>query len=206
MPTSSVLAGIDQFRGYFEENREQLERLALEGQHPQVLFISCIDSRVAPELITRANVGDLLVVRSMGNIVPPYATGEVGIGAVIEYAVFHLRLKHIVVCGHTHCGCIEALETSPDWRRESHIARWIEHARPARTKVEASGLPSEERHLATVRENVLLQLEHLRTYGPVHEAERAGTLTLHCWVYHLETGLFEAYSPETRSWLALATS
>jgi carbonic anhydrase len=200
MPTDRLLAGIGQFRDHFEQNQERFRRLAAEGQSPEVLFITCSDSRVPPELITRIEPGELFVSRNLANIVPPFGTSEMSMGAVVEYALLHLHVAHIVLCGHTDCGGIKALDAPPDWSREPHIARWIEHARPARTKVEASGLPQEERHLATVRENVLLQLEHLRSYDPVRQGERAGTLSLHGWVYHLETGTFERYDPQTASW------
>jgi carbonic anhydrase len=126
-------------------------------------------------------------------------------GAVIEYAVCHLHVEHIVVVGHTDCGGIKALDEPPDWRRMPHITRWIEHARPAKTKVDASGLPEGHRHLATVRENVLLQLENLRSYEPVLTSERSAEVALHGWVYHLEPPLLEAYDPETRSWKPLTS-
>jgi carbonic anhydrase len=203
MPTPKILDGIRRFQEQFEADRERLVRLATEGQSPRVLFIACSDSRLAPELITCAELGDLFVVRTLGNLVPPFGTGDVGTGAAIEYALLHLHVVHAVVCGHTRCACLAALDTSPDWSREPHICRWIEHARPARTKVEASGLPPEEQPLATVRENVLLQMEHLRSYDPVREGEKAGTLTLHGWVYHLETGEFEVYDAESGEWKPL---
>lgn len=203
MPTPKLLAGIGQFRDHVRENRERFEHLATGGQSPEVLFITCSDSRVVPALITGADPGDLFVTRNVGNLVPPYGTGEMSVGAVVEYAVIHLQVEHVVVCGHTDCGGIKALDAPPDWSREPHIARWIEHARPAKTKVEAAGLAPEERHLATVRENVLLQLEHLRSYDPVREGERAGTLALHGWVYHLETGSVETFDPLGRTWTTL---
>lgn len=203
MPTAKILAGVGRFQDYYLENLELLERLATQGQAPQVLFIACSDSRVVPELITGAEPGDLFVLRNLANVVPPYGTGEMAVGAVVEYAVLRLRVRHAVVCGHTGCGGIRALGTLPDWGREPHIARWIEHARPAQTRVEASGLPAQERHLATVRENVLLQLVHLRSYDPVREGERAGTLALHGWVYYLETGAVEAHDAETGTWTPL---
>ena len=200
MPTPKILTGIGRFQGYFQQNREFFERLATQGQSPEVLVIGCSDSRVPSELLSQVDPGDIFVTRNVANIVPPYGTGQMGVGAVVEYAVLHLHVKHIVVLGHTDCGGIKALDQPPNWSREPHIARWIEHARPAKTKVEASGLPVEEHHLANVRENVLLQLEHLRSYDPVREGERAGTLELHGWVYHLETGIFEAYHPERAVW------
>ena len=144
MPTPKIMAGLGRFEEYYLENAELFERLATQGQSPQVLFIGCSDSRVVPELLTGAEPGDLFVTRNVANIVPPYGTGEMGVGAVVEYAVLHLRIKHIVILGHTDCGGIKALDVPPDWSREPHLARWIEHARPAQTKVEASGVLPEE--------------------------------------------------------------
>ena len=204
MPTGRILAGIGRFRACFQENRQLFELLATEGQAPQALFIGCSDSRVPPEWITQSDPGDLFVTRNLGNIVPPYGTGQTNIGAAIEYAVLRLNVEHIVLCGHTDCGCIRSLDQAADWIREPHIARWIDYARPAKTQIEASGLPEEERHLATVRANVLLQLQNLRTYDPVRDGEEAGTLTLQGWVYHVETGIIEAYDWEMSSWRPLS--
>jgi carbonic anhydrase len=204
VPTPKILAGIQRFQEHVAENREMFDRLATQGQSPQVLFIACSDSRVSPEIITDAEVGELLVARTLGNIIPPFGTGQMGVGAVIEYAVIHMVVEHIVLCGHTDCAGIKALDAPPDWSHASHIARWIEHARPAKTKVDASGQPAGDHHLAVVRENVLLQLEHLRSYDPVREGERAGTLKLHGCVYRLETGTFEAFDQATVGWLPVA--
>jgi carbonic anhydrase len=200
MPTDRILAGVGRFRANYDEMRELFELLANEGQAPQALFIGCSDSRVPPEWITQCDPGDLFVTRNLGNIVPPYGTGQSYIGAVVEYAVLRLSVRHIILCGHTDCGGIRALDQATDWSREPHVARWIEQARPAKTQIEASGLPEEEWHLATVRANVLLQLENLRSYDPVRTGEKNGALTLHGWVYHLETGIIEAYDSETSFW------
>lgn len=203
MPTEKVLAGARRSRQVFEANRALYEALAGQGQAPKVMFIGCSDSRVVPELITGTDPGDLFVMRNVGNIVPPFGTGEAGPGATIEYAILHLAVEHLVVCGHTGCGGIHALEHALDWSREAHLARWIENARTAQTAVQAGGLPPEERHLATVRENVLLQLDHLRSYDAVRDAEGSGRLALHGWVYHLESGALERFDPENRSWQEL---
>lgn len=177
-----------------------------QSHFPHTLFITCSDSRVQPEQIAAAAPGDLFVARNVANLVPPFGTGQMGMGAVVEYAVRHLRVARLVVCGHTDCGGIKALDAAADWLRESHLARWVEYARPAWTRVGASGIPPEQRHLATVRENVLLQLHNLRSYDTVRDAERAGSLTLHGWVYHLETASVEAYDPESGDWRVLMES
>lgn len=204
MSTKDLLAGIARFQDRFRKEQDLFHRLATEGQSPEVLVIACSDSRVPPEVLTDAKPGDLFVVRNVANVVPPYGTGEMAVGAAVEYAVLHLHVKQIMVFGHTDCGGIKALAKPVNWSHEPHIARWIEHARPAQTKVEASGLPPEDKHLATVRENVLLQLEHLRSYDSVRTAERAGSLSLHGWVYHLESGSMEAYDPGSGRWQELA--
>jgi carbonic anhydrase len=202
---AKTLDGISQFRDEYQEQQDLFERLASQGQSPEILFIGCSDSRVPPEIITSAGPGDLFVLRVLGNIVPPYGTGEMAIGAVVEYALVELLVGHIIVCGHTDCGGILALEQRPDWIHASHLARWIEHARPAQTKVEASGLTEAGRHLATVRENVLLQLEHLRSYDLVRQSEKEDNVALHGWVYHLETGEIEAYDEKLNVWQVLGT-
>jgi len=203
MPTQKILDGIRQFQDRFQADPDRLVHLATEGQRPETLFIACSDSRVAPELITGAELGDLFVVRTVGNVVPPFGTGEGGLGTAVEYAVLHLHVQHVVVCGHTRCGCLQALESARDWNREPHIARWIEYARPARTKAEARGLPADDLPLAVVRENVLLQMENLRSYDPVRDGERTGKITLHGWVYHLDTGTFETHDAASGGWSVL---
>jgi carbonic anhydrase len=204
MPTDKILTGIGRFRAYRQENLELFELLATKGQAPHGLFIGCSDSRVPPESITQCDPGDLFVTRNVGNLIPPYGTGDTNIGAVIEYAVLHLNVEHAILCGHTDCGGIRALDEAVDSIREPHAARWIEHARAAKTQVEASALPEEKRHLAIVRANVLLQLQNLRSYDAVRNGEKAETLSLHGWVYHLETGVIEAYDSETGSWKPLS--
>lgn len=203
MPTTKILAGLDRFYARLQDDLDLRQGLATPVHSPEVLFISCSDARLPVELIAQLDPGTLFVTRNVANIVPPYGTGQMGTGAVIEYAVLHLHVRHIVIVGHTDCGGIRALDEMPDWSQTPHLARWIEHARPAKTKIDASGLPGADRHLATVRENVLLQLEHLRSYDPVREGERSAAIALYGWVYHLETGMLEAYKPEADSWRPL---
>jgi len=204
MPTNKLLTGHRRFKERFEANREMFVRLAEEGQKPQVLWIGCSDSRVIPEQITGAEPGQLFVMRNIANVVPPFGTGDMAVGAVIEYAILHLRVPHVVICGHTQCGGIEALEGHVDLAREPHIARWVELARPAQTQVEASGVPEEARYLETIKANVLLQQENLRTYDCVREAIGAGHLTLHGWLYDLHSGDLLAYDDESGQWGTLA--
>jgi carbonic anhydrase len=200
MPINKLLISHYQFKEKFRAEREVFVKLAEEGQSPKVLWIGCSDSRVIPEQITAADPGELFVTRNIANVVPPFGMGDVAVGAVIEYAVLHLRVPHIVICGHTQCGGIKVLEGPIDLAREPHIARWVELARPAHTQVEASGLLEEVRYLETIKANVVLQRKNLGTYDCVREAVRAGQLALHAWLYDLHTGNLLAYDDESREW------
>ncbi len=167
---------------------ELLAALSSQGQFPDAMFIGCSDSRVVPERLMGANPGDLFVLRDVANLVPPFGTGGDAVGAVIEYAVLHLHVKHIIICGHTDCGGIKALDGHVDYAGEPHTARWLELARPAQTQVDAQGVDPERRHRAVVEQNVLNQLANLQTYDPVRRALEADELELHGWVYDLSDG------------------
>lgn len=193
---------------FFEKERELLDSLAQHGQAPEAMFIGCSDARVVPELLLGARPGGLFVVRAVANIVPPYGGGQYAVGAAVEYAVLHLKIKHLIVCGHTDCGGIQALDHPVDMVAGPTLASWIELARPAQTQVDARGLATgDARHQAIVEQNVLLQLSNLQTYTPVRRALDEQRLELHGWVYDLAErqlhfydtaqGRFTLFSPAT---------
>ena len=190
------------FKKRFADDQEVFVRLAEDGQNPKVLWIGCSDSRVIPEQITGAEPGELFMVRNVANIVPPSWASDNAIGAVIEYAVLHLQVPHIVICGHTECGGIKALDGHISMGREPHLARWLELARPARKRVEALGLPEEARYIETIKKNVLVQWENVQSYSCVRESENEGKLKIHGWLYDLHTGDLLAYN-EKGKWDAL---
>ena len=205
MPTSKLMSGYRKFREKFDSDHEVFEKLAEEGQNPKVMWIGCADSRVVPELITGADPGELFDVRNIANVVPPAASAACATGAAVEYAVIHLKVRHIVVCGHTECGGIMALESVPQPEEEPHIASWLELARPARAQVLDSDVPEAERYLETIKANVLLQCRNLRTYPCVADREASGELTVHAWLYDLHTGRILAFDEMTASWNAVAS-
>jgi carbonic anhydrase len=204
MTIDRLIDGYRSFRSKYDSEHEVFLRLAEEGQDPKVMWIGCADSRVVPELITGADPGELFDVRNIANVVPPSTSTACATGAAVEYAVRHLRVEHIVVCGHTDCGGIAALESDLDAAEDSHIVAWIEHARPAREAVLAAGVPDDARSRATVETNVLIQLDNLRTYGCVADAVRAGRLKLHGWLYDLAEGRIRAHDPATGDWQLIA--
>jgi len=200
-------AGIHHFQAtYFASNRTLFEQLAETGQRPETLFITCCDSRVVPTLITNAAPGDLFIVRNVGNIVPSVERGVLGgVSAAIEYAVEVLQVGHVIVCGHTHCGAIAAI-LRPD--RVAHlpfVARWLaESSRIPKLIEERYGyLDGEQRMTAAVQENVLVQLENLRTFEFVARRLESGTLKMSGWVFKIATGDVFDYDPTSGQFMQL---
>lgn len=160
-------------------------QLVSEGQHPTTLFIGCSDSRLVPYLLMDCGPGELFLVRNVGNLVPPWDTaGDAhGTAAAIEFAVLNLRVRHIVVCGHSHCGAIRALyEEPPDEAR--HLRGWLKYAREAALPVTGS----EDALRRVEQRSVVLQLTRLMTYPMVQRRVEQGELFLHGWHYLLEEG------------------
>jgi carbonic anhydrase len=196
-----LISGIHQFQHkIFANERTFFERLA-EGQTPQALFITCADSRVNPNLITQTKPGELFIVRNIGNIIPPFSpnTADGGTAAAIEYAVTQLNVDSIIVCGHSHCGAVHGLLHPQGLKSMPSVSGWLAHAESARRIVEENykELTDEHRLNIAVQENVLCQVENLRTHPAVAVRMSRGDLQIYGWVYKLETGQVFAYSPET---------
>jgi carbonic anhydrase len=193
-----LIEGLHRFQSeVFTAQRDLFSRLS-QGQSPEVMFITCSDSRVSPTLITQSGPGDMFVMRNAGNIVPPYGTGADGEDATIEFALVGLKIRHIVICGHSDCGAMkgllhpEMLETLPAMKT------WLKHGEPTRRIMDANyqHLHGKALVTATAEENVLTQLENLRTHPAVQERLARRELTLHGWVYKLETGQMFNYDHE----------
>ncbi len=198
-----LIHGIHRFRRqYWSENRELYRRLAEHGQFPEALFITCCDSRVDPLVMTHGQPGDLFIHRNMGNFVPPYSASPLdgtGVAAAVEYAVEHLEVRDIIVCGHSDCGALKSLYMDRSkFAGTPHIAEWLSHGNRTMAVVAANypELSREERYAITSEENVLLQMENLRTYPVVMKAAREGRLHVHAWYYVIGTGTIFRYSPE----------
>jgi len=193
-----LVQGIHAFQAHIFRARHELFERLTTGQNPQALFITCSDSRVMPDLITQAEPGDLFVLRNAGNLIPSHgAAPDSGEAATIEYAVKSLQIRDVIVCGHTRCGAMQAL-LQPDALADMPRMRdWLGHAEATREIIAGSYrvADAESRWKATVEENVLVQLENLRTHPAVAAALSRGEVKLHGWVYKLETGEVFAYDP-----------
>ncbi len=201
-----LVDGIHQFqKDVFSSKRILFERL-VDGQHPLALFITCSDSRINPGLLTQTEPGELFILRNAGNIVPPYGAAEGGEAATIEYAVSVLEVRDIVICGHSHCGAMGGLLNPDQVDSLPAVRAWLQHAESTHRIIQENyGHITEPgaRLTATVEENVLVQLEHLRTHPAVAAALGRGALTLHGWVYKFETGQVFSFDPDSGQFLPL---
>jgi len=191
--------GVREFQTkYFSNHRKMFEELS-HGQHPRILFITCCDSRVDPNLITQTEPGELFIVRNIGNIIPPYGSTNGGEGAAIEYAVQALEIKDIIVCGHSHCGAMKGLLQLGSLAEDMPLVYdWLKYAEGTRLllKHNYKGIEGEDLLNAAIEENVLTQLENLRSYPIIHSKIYSGQLNLHAWVYKIETGEIFVYGVE----------
>jgi carbonic anhydrase len=193
-----LVQGIHKFQAdIFRPRHELFERLTT-GQNPQTLFITCSDSRVMPDLITQAEPGDLFVLRNAGNLIPPHGASPVsGEAATIEYAVKSLKIRDIIVCGHTLCGAMQGLMNPEMLDEMPRMRQWLSHAEATREIISTSYRLDDPKSIwkAAVEENVLVQLENLRTHPSVAAALSRGDVKLHGWVYKLETGQVFFFDP-----------
>jgi len=200
-----LIQGLHQFQAHvFSSQRELFERLA-HGQQPDALFITCSDSRINPNLLTQTGPGELFILRNAGNIIPPYGAANGGEGATVEFAVSALAVKDIIVCGHSHCGAVKGLLHPEGLSDMPSVAAWLSHAEATRriVKENYAHLAGEARLTAAIEENVLVQIENLRTHPSVASRLARGDLKLHGWVYNFERGEVFAYDPEFGQFLPL---
>lgn len=179
---------------YFPQFRREFRALVDRGQRPTTLFIGCSDSRLVPHLLTASGPGELFVVRNVGSFVPPFdaSHGDHGTCAAIEFAVLHLDVRDIVVCGHSHCGAIRALYADPH-PEAVHMREWLELGRDAVMPVQAT----EEALRRTEQRSIVLQLERLMGYPMVASRVRKGQIYLHGWHYLIEEGRVDVLDVES---------
>lgn len=201
-----LVEGIHQFQQNIFRSQRKLFHNLVKGQQPLALFITCSDSRIDPSLLTQTDPGELFILRNAGNIVPPYGTIHGGEAATIEYAVSVLKVKDIIICGHSHCGAMNGLLHPESLTELTAVRNWLGHADATQRIIKENYTHITEpnaRLTATVEENVLVQLEHLRTHPCVAASLGRGDVKLHGWVYKFESGQVFSFHPEEGQFLSL---
>jgi len=204
-----IIDGVLRFQRDVYPNKAALLRELSLAQTPVVLFIGCADSRVVPEMLTQQGPGELFVVRNAGNIVPPYSLYPGGVTASIEYGIAVLGIPDIVICGHSGCGAMTAIQRGGEaLERLPAVGQWLHYADAARDAVakEHAGLNDAEYLDALVRENVLAQLDNLLTHPTVAAGIEAKQLRVHGWVYDMVGGSVETYDAQVGRFVPISSA
>jgi carbonic anhydrase len=199
-----LIKGLREFKKSFYCTHIDLYEELAQGQHPRALIVCCADSRVGPELLTNAEPGEIFVIRNAGNIIPPYGATNGGEGASVEYAVEALGIRNIVVCGHSHCGAMKGLlKLNTLEEKMPLVYNWLKHAEATRLLIKENytHLEGEELLNATIAENVLTQIENLKTYPSIHSKLYDGTLKIYAWIYDMDRGEVWAYDAEKHAYI-----
>ncbi|MGO3890643.1 MAG: carbonic anhydrase [Paenalcaligenes sp.] len=200
-----IIEGFLKFQKDAYPKRAGLFKDLAHQQNPRALFISCSDSRLVPELVTQREPGDLFVIRNAGNIVPSYGPEPGGVTASVEYAVTALKVSDVVICGHSDCGAMTAIANCQCLEHMPAVEHWLRYADSARLVNEAKEHKSDRERVASmVRENVIAQLANIQTHPSVRLAISEGRLTLHGWIYDIETGSIDAYDGLSMKFVPLA--
>ncbi|WP_416879021.1 carbonic anhydrase [Litorimonas sp.] len=196
----SFAAGVLKFQSAVFPEKESLFEELSHGQSPEALFITCADSRIETGMITQTGPGELFICRNAGNIVPPHTEHTGGMTASIEYAVAVLKVPHIVVCGHSGCGAMAGAMNPEGLDSLPHVKRWLGYSKAAVSIVDKLGddMTDDEKMSFLIEQNVLLQLQHLRTHPSVAAALAKGEVQLHGWVYDIKSGAVTAYDEKQK--------
>ena len=198
-----LIRGIVDFRKNVRPGYKDIFAQLALGQRPDTLFIACSDSRVVPNLFASSDPGDLLVVRNVGNLIPPCGapdrrSGEDSEAAAIEFGLRSLPITDIIVCGHSECGAMMALAQGRGQIESPFLKSWLRHGDGSLRRLD-SAIHSDahlERHNRLSRANVLEQMEHLKTYPLIRERMEAGRLRLHGWWFDIKEADVYEYSAE----------
>ncbi|MEQ5787402.1 carbonic anhydrase [Erythrobacter sp. NFXS35] len=200
---SKFALGVIKFqREVFPEKAELFEKLST-GQSPEALFITCSDSRIETAMLTQTDPGELFILRNAGNIVPPHTNQTGGVTASIEFAIGALQIPNIVICGHTECGAMKGAMNRAGLTSLPHVREWLGFAQGAVDITEAlgAGLDADAKMRMLLEQNVILQLQHLRTHPTVAVALAQKAVNLHGWVYDIKTGEVSAYDEASGTWV-----
>ncbi len=206
-----LVRGVHFFQNIGFREREELFSKLKHGQKPEACMITCSDSRIVPNLITNSEPGQLFIVRNVGNLVPCYGTSNNGEMAAIEYAVVELGIEDLIVCGHSGCGAMQALLNLMNpgaVSRTPSVTQWLRHADATLEIIREhyAHLEGEALLKAAAEENVLVQLEHLRTLPVIAARISSRRIRLHAWMYKIESGEVYYFDADVEQFVAFGAN
>ncbi|OPX27562.1 MAG: carbonic anhydrase [Campylobacteraceae bacterium 4484_166] len=209
MHFQKLISGHKRFKdSTFSTHKQDFKSLVQYGQKPKVLFIGCSDSRVSPNMIVNGKPGDMFITRNIGNFVPPYKKDDDfhATTAVIEYAISILKVKDIIICGHSHCGACKALydDNIKQDKNLTHVNKWLELGQEAKEKAIKLTKNNKQKLLSTTeKESIKLQIKNLLTYPQIDLLLKEKKLNIHGWYYEIEDGSIVTYDQHTDSFVTI---
>lgn len=195
-----LMLGVRQFQDEPYKQMQSVFKSLSVGQKPEILFITCADSRLMPSLLTQTKPGELFVIRNVGNIIPP-ATVPSSEAAGLVFALNELpSIKDIIICGHSHCGAMKGLLAPNLKERLPEVSSWLAHSYSVLKKIPPSSDYTLKLQEAT-KLNIVTQLEHLKTYPIIAEKIAKQELTLHGWLYEFEKGEVQVYQAPSQEFV-----
>lgn len=188
-----ILKGYKAFRKkYALGDRSVMGHLSEHGQKPQIMVVSCCDSRVDPALILQCDPGDLFVVRNVANIIPPYEKegSYHGTSAALEFGICFLKIKHLVLLGHSQCGGIQALLKSDAYNTNDFITNWV-------SIIRKQALHSKDEN-EFARSALHVSHQNCLTFPWIQKRIESDSLIIHLWFFDIKTGQIFTYCDQTQ--------
>lgn len=208
---SEVKKLIDGYKKFYKDNfitnNNNIFGDVQKSQSPKTLIISCSDSRVDPAILTNAEVGDIFVVRNVANIVPPYQPEwetKHGTSAALEFAVNYLKVKHIVVFGHSDCGGIKALvnndiDTNNNF---SFITDWVKNLFNIKNKIPKN---VKDKYIFCEKESIKLSMNNLLTFPWINEKVKKNDLKIHGWYFSIKDASLSVFDNKSNEFEKIKT-
>lgn len=185
-----MLQGYRSFRDkYASGDNTVMQHLSNNGQQPEIMVVSCCDSRVDPALILQCDPGDLFVVRNIANIIPPFEKDEAhhGTSAALEFAVCFLKVKHLILLGHSQCGGIQMLLNEHNAAPNDFISNWVSIVKTPHDNCETDEYAKMALHHS---------LKNCLTFPWLKAALEKNELNIHLWFFDVKKGQVFNYAKE----------
>lgn len=170
-------------QGYreFKSNNQDLMQNLAHGQKPETMIVACCDARVDPALLLNTQPGELFVHRNVASIIPPYERDEFhhGTSAALEFAVCYLKVKYLIIMGHSQCGGIQAMLDQDSLVQDDFIGNWVGLIKGVYSKTKTSE--------QAVKEALLISYKNLLSFPWIAAAMEEGNLKVHLWYTDIET-------------------